>query len=183
MRMAGDEDRDLRKFGSQRHHRVGKIIAAGTRFQSHVAGQHNGIRAFALCFCDRAAHRLNRLLKIDACRKLPRQPERHSRRGDPDDRKFYPGDFPRNERLNLCKRMSCVGKFASGLCLQHHVRGQNRHCRSLQSLVKRLDPPIEFVITHDPGVVLEVIELIDHQLALVSQTNVGALIHVAHIDQ
>ena len=36
MRMAGDEHCHLRKFRSQRHDRIGKIIAAGARFESHV---------------------------------------------------------------------------------------------------------------------------------------------------
>ena len=39
------------------------------------------------------------------------------------------------------------------------------------------------MITDDPRVVFEMIEQIDHQLALVAEADVGALIHVADVDQ
>src|SRR4029077_3676669 len=45
------------------------------------------------------------------------------------------------------------------------------------------DTPIEFVIADNPGVVAEIIEQIDHQLAFIAQTDVGALINIACIDQ
>ena len=79
MRMAGDERCDIRKFGSQCHHRVRKVIAACARLQSHVTCEHNRVRAVALRFRNCAAHRLDGMLKIDSARKLPRKPERHAR--------------------------------------------------------------------------------------------------------
>jgi hypothetical protein len=39
------------------------------------------------------------------------------------------------------------------------------------------------VIANHPRVVFEVIEKIDHQLAFILQADIGALIHVAAIDQ
>ena len=78
--------------------------------------------------------------------------------------------------------MFCIGKFARRLSLQYRIRSQHWHRRSLQSLVKHLDSPIEFMIANDPSVVPEMIEQIDHQFALVSQTDFGALIHVADVD-
>src|SRR5262245_39607866 len=39
------------------------------------------------------------------------------------------------------------------------------------------------MIADDPGVVLEMIEEIDHQRALVSEADVSPLIHVADVDQ
>ena len=43
--------------------------------------------------------------------------------------------------------------------------------------------PIEFMIADDPGVVLEMIQQIDHQRPSVSEADISALIHVADIDQ
>ena len=39
------------------------------------------------------------------------------------------------------------------------------------------------MIANHPGVVFKIIEQIDHQRAFVSEADVGALIHVADIDQ
>ena len=66
MSMTGDEHCDIRKFRSQCHHSVRKIIATRARLQSHVTCEHNRVCAFALRFCNCAANRLNRMLKIDS---------------------------------------------------------------------------------------------------------------------
>ena len=76
-----------------------------------------------------------------------------------------------------------IRKFARGLSLQYRVRSQHRHCRSLQRLVKCLNSPIEFVIANDPRIVIEMIKQIDHQFPFGPQTDFGALIHVADVDQ
>jgi hypothetical protein len=46
-----------------------------------------------------------------------------------------------------------------------------------------LHPLIEFVIAHDPSVVLEMIEQVDHQRAFVAEADVSALIYVTDVDQ
>src|SRR6266516_1960971 len=61
MSVAGNEDRDVLKFGSQCHDTVGKIIATGARLQSQVTGEHNRICPFTPCFCYRAANGLDGL--------------------------------------------------------------------------------------------------------------------------
>ncbi len=76
-----------------------------------------------------------------------------------------------------------IGNRAGRLSIQDRVRRQHRHLRSPQRACKRLDSPIEFVIANNPRVVFEMIKQIDHQLALVTQADVGALIHVPDIDQ
>src|SRR5206468_228332 len=83
----------------------------------------------------------------------PRKPKRHPGCRDPYDRQFDPRDFLQNGRLNFCVWMFRIGKFARRLPLQHRVHSQHRHSRSLQSLVKWLDSPIEFVIANDQRVV------------------------------
>src|SRR6266566_6511948 len=139
--------------------------------------------AFTLCSHNRATDRLDRLLKIDSPGKFPRKPKRHPGCRDPYDRQFDPRDFLQNGRLNFCVWMFRIGKFARRLPLQHRVHSQHRHSRSLQSLVKWLDSPIEFVIANDPRVVSEMIKQIDHQLTFAMQADLGALIDVADVDQ
>src|SRR6266478_6685812 len=57
MRVTSDKDCRLRKFRGQSHYGIGKIIAAGAHFQSHVAAEDDRICPFAFCRCDRAANR------------------------------------------------------------------------------------------------------------------------------
>ena len=49
--------------------------------------------------------------------------------------------------------------------------------------MERFDSPIELVISDDPCVVIEMIEEINHQPALISQAHVRAFIDVANIDE
>src|SRR6266436_1111711 len=170
MRMTRDEDRNIRKFRSQRRDAVREIIAAGAWFQTHVTCEHNRICPFTLCSCYRATNGFDRLLKIDSPRKFARKPKRHPRRRDPNDRKLNPREFLQDEWVDFCERMFRIGKLARRLSLQYRIRSQHWHRRSLQSLVKRFDPPIEFVIANDPGVVTKMIKQINHQFSLVSQT-------------
>src|SRR5207237_217147 len=60
---------------------------------------------------------------------------------------------------------------------------QNRHPRFANSIDERLDPPIKLVVADHPGVVSEMIEQIDHQLALAAKTEISALINVSRVDQ
>jgi len=48
---------------------------------------------------------------------------------------------------------------------------------------ERLHAPIEFVIADDPGVVFQIIEEIDHERAVRSQADIGALVDIADVDQ
>src|SRR5947199_5787458 len=76
-----------------------------------------------------------------------------------------------------------IGKVARRLSVQGRVHSKHLHSRSLESLVKWLDSPIEFVIANDPRVVSEMIKQIDHQLTFAMQADLGALIDVADVDQ
>jgi hypothetical protein len=79
--------------------------------------------------------------------------------------------------------MFCIAKIAGGDSIQRDIRRQHWHFRSCQHVQKYLDAPIKFVIAHDPGVVFEIIEQVDHQLAFRAQSDIGALINVANVDQ
>ena len=95
-----------------------------------------------------------------------------------------PCDFLQNERLNFCKWMFRIRKFAGRFSFQSTCSQPELALLDLcNACSKRLDSPIEFVIADDPGVVFEMIEQIDHQFALVSQADFSALIHVADVDQ
>src|SRR5438477_5127892 len=48
---------------------------------------------------------------------------------------------------------------------------------------KWLYAPIEFMIPNNPGVVLKIIEEIDHEFAFAAQTDVGPLINITDVDQ
>src|SRR5262249_24635261 len=109
MSMAGYESCDIRKLGSQSHHCVRKIIAARARLQSHVACEHNRVRAFAVRFRNCAAYRLNGMLKIYPNGKLARKPERHARCCDSDNSDFDAANFLNDEWLDLCERMLRIG--------------------------------------------------------------------------
>src|SRR5215471_4623641 len=110
MGVARYENCDLRKLGSQCHHRVRKVIAARARLQSHVTCQHNRVRAFAVRFRNCAAYRLNRMLKIEPNRKLPRKPERHTWCCDSDNSDFDTCNFLNDEWLNPCEGMLEIGR-------------------------------------------------------------------------
>src|SRR5262245_35548475 len=110
MSMARYERCDIRELGSQRHHRVRKVIAARARLQSHVTCEHNCVRAFRFRFRNCAAYRLNGMLKLDSNRKLPRKPERHARGRDSDNCDFDASDFLYDEWLNFCERMLRIGR-------------------------------------------------------------------------
>ena len=183
MRVTSDKYGRFRKFGGERHDIVGKIIAAGARFQSHVAGQHNRIRAVAFRFRNRAAHQLDRILEVKTTSELRAKPKRHSGRSHSNDRDLNPRDFFQDVRLYFREWMSRITKIAGGYSIHRDVRGHYRHCRSCQRVQKCLHAPIKLMISHDPGVVFEMIEQIDHQLAFGAQRNVGALINVADVDQ
>src|SRR5436190_12752426 len=112
MRMTGNENSNLRKFGSQRHHRVGKVVPACARLESHMTSEQNGIRAVSLCLRNCPAHRLNGMRKLESRRKLPRKPERHARCRDADYRDFNSQDFLHDHWLNVCHWMFPILKFA-----------------------------------------------------------------------
>src|SRR6266481_4468310 len=86
MRVTSYKHCRLRKFRGQSHYGIGKIIAAGAHFQSHVAAEHDRICTLTLCPRNRAANGFDRILKLDAPREFPRKPERHSRRRHSNDR-------------------------------------------------------------------------------------------------
>src|SRR5438093_11030869 len=98
------------------------------------------------------------MLKIKPGGKLSRKPERHPGRRNPDDREFDPRDFLDDVWPNFCQRMFGIREFARGLAFQYSVGSQHRHRRTLQSLVERLDCPIELMIANDPRVVFKMIE-------------------------
>src|SRR6266404_4819568 len=80
MRVTGDKHGSFRKFRGQRHDVVREIIATSPRLQSHVAGQHNRVRTFTLCFRDCSAYELDRIPKIKTTNELRSEPKRHSGR-------------------------------------------------------------------------------------------------------
>src|SRR5918996_2886759 len=110
MSMARYESCDIGELGSQRHHRVRKVIAACARLQSHVTREHNRICAFAVRFGNCPAYRLNGILKIDSNGKLPWKPERHARRCDSDNCDFDALNFLNDKWLNFCERMVRIGR-------------------------------------------------------------------------
>ena len=114
--------------------------------------------ALTLCPRDRAPDRLNRILKIDPVSKFRSKPKRHARRRDSDNGKLDPLDLLQNERLNFREWMFRIGKFAGWFSLEHCVRSQHWHCRTLQRLLKRLHSPVELMIADNPCVVFEMIE-------------------------
>src|SRR6266496_4705363 len=118
MRMAGDKHCDLRKFRRQSHYCIGKIIATSARLESHVTCQHDRVRASVFRPRNRAANGLDRMPKIKSPGKFGPKPKRHPRRGDADDCEFDTRNLLQNERLNFCKWMVCIWKFASGFLLQ-----------------------------------------------------------------
>src|SRR5438132_7705967 len=93
MRMTSDKHSRLWKFRSQSHHGIGKIIAAGAHFQSHMPTEHDRIRTFSLCPGDRPANGFDGILKLDPAREFGRKPKRHSRRRDSNDRELDPRNF------------------------------------------------------------------------------------------
>ena len=122
-------------------------------------------------------------MKIDPASKFWSKPKRHPRRRDSDDGKLDPDNLLQNERLNFRERMFRIRKFAGWFSFERCVRSQHWHCRALQYLLKRLHSPVELMVADNPCVAFEMIEQIDHQLALAAQPNVRSLIHVADIDQ
>src|SRR5215813_10062442 len=110
MSMARNKSCDIRELGSQRHHRVRKVIAARAWLQSHVTCEHNRVRAFALRLDNCAAYRLNGLLKIDSNRKLPWKPKRHPRSCDPNNCDLDSLDVPNDKRFNVRKWMLRIGR-------------------------------------------------------------------------
>ena len=64
--------------------------------------------------------------------------------------------------MNSRERIFRIRNFAARFSFEQRVRGQDRHCRSLQRVFKRLNPPIKFMIADHPRVVFEMIEQIDH---------------------
>src|SRR5947208_10951136 len=48
---------------------------------------------------------------------------------------------------------------------------------------KWIHTPIEFMVADNPGVVSEIVEQIDHQLAFAPPSEIGALINIADVDQ
>src|SRR6266480_3408289 len=183
MRVTGDEYCHLRELRGQSHYSIRKIVAAGAHFQSHVATEHDRIYPLAVCSRYRPADGFNRILELDAAREFRGKPIRHSRRCHADDRQLDSRDFLHDERLDLREWMLQIGTCAGRLSVQDRVCSQHLHCRSLQRIDKRLDSPIELMIAGDPCVVFEMIKEIDHQLALVAQTDVRPLRDVAHVDQ
>src|SRR5437660_172692 len=112
MRMTGNEDSNIWKFRGQRLHRVGKIVPAGARFESHVASHQNGVRAVSLCLRNCPTHRLNGMWKLKSRRQLLRKPERHAWGGDADYRDLNSQDFLHNQWLNVGHWMFSILKFA-----------------------------------------------------------------------
>src|ERR1700730_7265640 len=90
MSVAGNEERDLRKLGRDRHHAVGEIIAAGARLQSNPTGQYDSIGSVFTCLCNRAANRFDRMLKFEAAREFRPKPKRHPWGGNTDNRNLDP---------------------------------------------------------------------------------------------
>jgi len=78
---------------------------------------------------------------------------------------------------------SRIQDFAAGFSFHRHVRCQHRHFGFCQRVHERLHAPIEFVIADDPGVVIQMIEKIDHERAVRAQTDVGSLVNVADVNQ
>src|SRR6266404_3250690 len=105
MRMTSYKHCRLRKFRGQRHYGIGKIIATGAHFQSHVATEHDRIYPLTLCARNGAADGFDRMLKLDSPREFPRKPKRHSRRRHSNDRKLDPRNFLYNERLDVRERV------------------------------------------------------------------------------
>ena len=70
MRMPGDKHRRILKFRGQSHYCIGKIIAAGAHFQSHVPAQNDRVCTLSLCGRDCAPDRFDRTLKFDATREF-----------------------------------------------------------------------------------------------------------------
>jgi hypothetical protein len=79
--------------------------------------------------------------------------------------------------------MTWIAQLARRPTVKRHVRCQHRHLRSLDRVDERIDPPIEFVITHHPGVELQMIEQVDHQTAARPKPDIGALVNISGIDQ
>ena len=79
--------------------------------------------------------------------------------------------------------MTRIIEDASRLSFEKRVGRQHRHFRSLDGAQKRLDAPIELVVTDDPGVVAQEIEEIDHHPATIAEREFGPLIDVANVDQ
>ena len=102
------------------------------------------------------------MLKIDPARKFRPKPERHSRRRHSDNCNLDSSNFFQDVRLNSRERIFRIGKFAGRFSFQQRVCGQDRHCRSLQRVFKRLNPPIKFMVADHPRVVFKMIEQIDH---------------------
>src|SRR5262249_17283064 len=121
MRMPSDKHRRLRKFGSQSHYSIGKIIAAGPHLQSHVPAQNDRVCTLSLCSCDCAADRFDRILKFNATCEFWSQPKRDSRSGNANDCELDPCDVLQNERLNLREWMLRIRKCASRLTIQDCV--------------------------------------------------------------
>src|SRR5262245_52475215 len=63
------------------------------------------------------------------------------------------------------------------------VRRQDRHPRCANRAKERFDPPVEFVVPDDPGVVAQEIEELDHSSSLISEPKLGALINVSDIEE
>ena len=79
-----------------------------------MPGEDNRIRAFSDRVCDRAPHRLNRILKIKSTGKLRPEPKRHARRCDSNNRDPDSVDFLQQIRpdlgelvLRICE-LACV---------------------------------------------------------------------------
>ena len=145
--------------------------------------QHNRLCPVTLRLRDRAADWFHRVFKIEAADKFRAKPKRHSRRRHPDNGDFDPIDFLQDIRPNFCEWISRIQNFAAGFSFPRHVRCHHRHFGFCQRVHERLHAPIEFVIANDPGVVFQIIEEIDHERAVRSQADIGALVDIADVDQ
>ena len=143
--------------------------------------EHDRICAVLFCFDHPAAHWFDRIFKIKTANEFRPEPKRHSRSCHSDDRDSDSIELFQNVRLNLRERIR--RNLAAAFSFHRHVRRQYRHFRFHERVQERLHAPIELVITDDPGVVFQMIEKINHQPAVRTQADIGALINVPDVDQ
>src|SRR5437660_12935699 len=107
MRMAGDKHCHLRKFRSQRHYGIGKIIAAGAGLESHVPRQHDRVRASSFCPRDRKTNTLDRMPEMLSTDKFTLKTKQHRLNGDINDSNLPYPNLPHNEMLDFCNPNPC----------------------------------------------------------------------------
>ena len=181
-----DHDVDLPAGLSEFVHPVGEIIrrwfASMESLQAKVTRQDNGIHIRSLQFFDGILDGLQWIAGKEIGEQSLVQPCGKPRRDRADNPDLESGDFLDQIGSHLAHGvviLQLIGPFAAHL----GIGGQHRHRGSPDAFHHRAESPVEFMIAYHPGVILEFVEEVDHDLAIAGTALRGALIDVPDIDQ